>query len=57
MILRTSRYVRKVVALEYCLLGVLFTAHAQVNVTTYHNDNARDGQNLSETTLTPAARN
>jgi hypothetical protein len=25
-----------------------------VNVTTYHNDNARDGLNASETTLTPA---
>lgn len=27
--------------------------HAQVNVTTYHNDNARTGQNTLETTLTP----
>jgi hypothetical protein len=27
---------------------------AAVNVTTYHNDNARTGQNLLETTLTPA---
>ncbi len=27
---------------------------AQVNVTTYHNDNARSGQNALETTLTPA---
>jgi hypothetical protein len=33
---------------------VLASAHAQVNVTTYHNDNARTGQNLLETTLTPA---
>jgi hypothetical protein len=35
-----------------CLFGAM--AQAQVNVTTYHNDNARDGQNLSESILTPA---
>jgi len=29
-------------------------AHAQVNVTTYHFDNSRTGQNTQETTLTPA---
>jgi hypothetical protein len=28
--------------------------HAQVNVTTYHNDNSRTGQNIQETILTPA---
>ncbi|MEA3149587.1 MAG: hypothetical protein QOD56_526, partial [Gammaproteobacteria bacterium] len=28
--------------------------HAQVSVTTFHNDNARTGQNLQETILTPA---
>ena len=29
-------------------------AHAQVNVTTYHNDAARTGQNTQETILTPS---
>jgi hypothetical protein len=29
-------------------------ARAQVNITTYHNDNLRSGQNPYETTLTPA---
>src|ERR1700737_3080358 len=28
--------------------------HAQISVTTYHNDNARTGQNIQEITLTPA---
>jgi hypothetical protein len=35
-------------------LAALQAGWAQVSVTTYHNDNARTGQNLSETTLTPA---
>lgn len=30
-------------------------AEAQVSVTTYHNDNSRTGQNISETTLTPSS--
>ena len=30
------------------------TLYAQVNVTTYHNDNARTGQNVQEAVLTPA---
>jgi hypothetical protein len=34
-------------------LALTLTAAAGVNVTTYHNDNARDGWNASETTLTP----
>ena len=38
-------------------LAALIPARAQVNVTTYHNDNARTGQNLNELILTPAAVN
>lgn len=34
--------------------GVLIPAQAQVNVTTYHYDNARTGQNAQEPFLTPA---
>ncbi len=34
-------------------LALTVGAAAGVNVTTYHNDNARDGWNSSETTLTP----
>ncbi len=36
------------------LLFAVSLAQAQVNVTTFHNDNARTGQNLQETILTPA---
>ncbi len=36
------------------LAAVLTPACAQVAVTTSRNDNSRDGQNLSETILTPA---
>jgi hypothetical protein len=38
------------------VLVCALTAYAQsgVNVTTYHNDNVRSGQNLHETVLTPA---
>jgi hypothetical protein len=40
------------IALPFCLFAAF--AYAQVNVTTYHNDTARTGQNTSETVLTPA---
>lgn len=47
---------------DTCLLGIAavvaygtfsIALHAQVSVTTYHNDNARTGQNTEETILTP----
>src|SRR5580704_4500872 len=44
--------IRGAAALLCCGLSAL--AHAQVNVTTYHNDNSRTGQNTQETILTPS---
>ncbi len=38
-----------------CLLCIVaLSLNAQINVLTYHNDNARTGQNISETVLSPA---
>src|SRR5260370_214520 len=43
-----------VFTLAWLLASAQPGVQAQVNVLTYHNDNTRTGQNLSESTLTPA---
>jgi hypothetical protein len=37
-----------------CVLGFVLTLQAQVNVTTFKNDNTRSGANTQETVLTPS---
>lgn len=49
--LSLCRYLLRFVALSALLV---VNAWAQVNVTTYHYDNLRSGQNLHETSLTPS---
>ncbi len=52
-----SRHLRQALAVAIVLTFHLYSANhavAQVSVTTYHNDNSRTGQNISETLLTPA---
>src|SRR3977135_2655089 len=44
------RFLGTAVVLAFCSPAL----QAQVSVTTYHNDNARTGQNTQETYLTPA---
>src|ERR1041384_7658854 len=51
-----ARFVSAVLVTLIPILSVP-SGNAQVNVLTYHNDNARTGQNLAETRLTPATVN
>jgi Bacterial Ig domain len=57
VIKRIQRYVSQSIVFPCIFCGALLNARAQVNVTTYRNDNARTGQNLAETILTPATVN
>ena len=47
-----GRFMRVALPIFLCVASSLLVA--QVSVTTYHNDNARTGQDTAETTLTPA---
>ena len=51
---RLAGSIRNLVVAILAFAFVTCLAPAQVNVTTYHYDNARTGQNTHETTLTPA---
>jgi Legume lectin domain/Chitobiase/beta-hexosaminidase C-terminal domain len=46
------RHVQILASVLFCIFTTVL--QAQVNVTTYHNDNSRTGQNTQETLLTPA---
>src|SRR5215831_2295915 len=52
---RSLCHIRFLAVALFCTFSIALPA--QVNVTTYHYDNARTGQNTQETTLTPASVN
>ncbi len=51
ILVRVVRYLSRVML---ATMGLLTFARAQANVVTYHYDNARTGQNVNETLLSPA---
>jgi hypothetical protein len=55
--MKTVLRLQGVLAIVFFYLQLQVVTNAQVNVTTYHNDNARTGQNTQETVLTTANTN
>src|SRR5215471_14437035 len=49
-----NRLALRIIAFVYATLLFAISARGQVNVLTYHYNNSRTGDNLSETNLTPA---
>ena len=52
--LRRLRMIHTIVGGVFLCLAISGYSQSGVNVTTYHNDNLRSGQNLHETVLTPS---
>ncbi len=52
--MRSIRFQRSFRLLAICLPAMTTLLWSQINVTTFHYDNARTGQNTQETVLTPA---
>jgi hypothetical protein len=53
-VIGSLRCIRARVSVFVLFCGLSFHAQAQLNVTTFHYDNSRTGQNTQETILTPA---
>ena len=53
----TNRFVFRSPLLAGLMFALACVGSAQTNVLTYHNDNSRTGQNLTETILKPSVLN